>query len=282
MGLSAVAKAEAEDLKAFKVCRFLHVFKVAILISLRFSEGAKMLTGILGEKVKMSQRFAKNGKVLPVTEIKAGPVVVVQIKTPEKDGYSAVQLAYGEKKRVKKPILGIIKKAGRSLGPKVLAEVEVDNGEMPKIGEQFTVNQVLKPGDIVKVTGFSKGKGFTGVMKRWGFAGGPKTHGQTDRARAPGSIGQTTTIGRVFRGKKMAGRAGGRKITITNLQVLEVDSSRNFLVVSGSVPGAIHSILKIEKTGVSKKPLELFIKETKETRETNETREGADAKEENK
>ena len=219
-----------------------------------------MITGILGKKLAMSQRFDKSGRVLPVTEITAGPVTVVQVKTPETDDYSAIQLAYGSKKRATKPILGHLKKAQIEKAAKVLAEFQISKGELPKAGEKFRVDQVFAPGDLVKITGISKGKGFAGVIKRWGFAGGPASHGQKDRLRAPGSIGQTTTIGRVFKGKKMAGRMGGDKITIKNLQVVEVDGAKNLLVLSGSVPGGPASILRIEKIGVSQKHFEVFEK----------------------
>lgn len=236
-----------------------------------------MITGILGEKIKMSQRFDAAGKVQPVTEITAGPVTVVQIKPKELDGYYAVQLAYGTKKRITKPVLGHLKKSGVALRPKILAELKVK--DTPKVGERLTVDQILAPGDIVKITGTSKGKGFTGVMKRWGFSGGPKTHGQSDRLRAPGSIGQTTTPGRVFRGKKMAGRKGQEKVTIKNLQVIEVSGAKNFLVLSGSIPGSPHSILKIEKIGIAKKPFESFVKEEiEEADPAKEVKEEKDAK----
>lgn len=239
-----------------------------------------MLTGILGEKIAMSQRFGKDGKVQPVTEIKAGPVTVVQVKTKNKDGYTAVKLAYGAKKKGKKPILGQLKKAGVNFVPRILAEVRLTNGELPQEGEEFTVDQIFQPGELVKISGVSKGKGFTGVMKRWGFAGGPATHGQTDRLRAPGSIGQTTTPGRVFRGKKMAGRKGSAKVTIYNLQVIEVNRTKNILVLSGSVPGSPKSILKIEKIGQAKRPFEPFVKEVKkEEGENPPSREAGEGKE---
>ena len=220
----------------------------------------KMLTGILGEKVKMSQRFGKAGYVVPVTEIMAGPVTVVQLKTKDSDGYTAVQIAYGDKKRATKPVLGHIKKADLGQIPKVLAEFKLENGDLPQAGTKLTVDQIFTAGDLVKVTGVSKGKGFAGVIKRWGFSGGPATHGQSDRLRAPGSIGQGTTPGRVFRGKKMPGRLGQEIVTIKNLQVIEVDAAKNLLVLAGSVPGARRSILKIEKTGVTKKSFEDYQK----------------------
>lgn len=220
-----------------------------------------MLTGILGEKVKISQRFGKDGHVVPVTEIIAGPVTVVQLKTRDSDGYTAVQIAYGNKKRATKPVLGQVKKANLGKAPKVLAEFKLENGDLPQAGTKLTVDQIFTNGDLVKVTGSSKGKGFAGVISRWGFSGGPATHGQTDRLRAPGSIGQGTTPGRVLRGKKMAGRLGQDVVTIKNLQVVGVDGAKNLLVLTGSVPGTRRSILKIEKTGVAKKSFEEYQKE---------------------
>lgn len=226
-----------------------------------------MLTGILGEKISMAQVFAKGGKVLPVTKILAGPVTVVQIKTTEKDGYLSAQIGFGAKKRITKPILGHLKKANAA-SIKVLAEFKLAQGDLPKLGDKFTVDQVFEVGDLVQVTGISKGKGFQGVVKRWGFAGGPKTHGQTDRLRAPGSIGQTTTPGRVMRGKKMPGRMGQDRVTVKNLEVIEIDGQKNSLVLSGSIPGSPHSILRIEKTGKVRKPFERHTKETEESVET--------------
>ncbi|OGD85725.1 50S ribosomal protein L3, partial [Candidatus Curtissbacteria bacterium RBG_16_39_7] len=197
-----------------------------------------MFLAILGKKLNMSVRFDKDSRRIPVTQIEAGPCVITQVKNQDKNGYLAVQFGFGQTKKTKKPILGHIKKAGLETSPKFLREIRVKNDQdLPKIGHTFKVDEVFNPGDIVKIGGVSKGKGFTGVVKRWGFAGGPKSHGQSDRERAPGSIGQTTTPGRVHKGKKMAGRTGGEKVTVQDLKVIEVLADKNILVVKGSVPG---------------------------------------------
>jgi len=202
-----------------------------------------MVGAILGEKIRQTQRFDSENRRIPVTEIKAGPCFVVQIKKGK------VQLGFGQKKEknVKKPVLGHIKKAGLKIVPRFLKEVEAE-GEEIKIGEEIRVGDIFKAGDFVDVIGVSKGKGFSGVVKRWGFAGGPRTHGQSDRERAPGSIGSTTTPGRVLKGKKMAGRAGGKKVTIKNLKVLAVDEGNNLLLVKGLVPGVRKGLLVIRKS----------------------------------
>lgn len=207
-----------------------------------------MINAILGIKLGQSQKFSSEGERIPVTEIQAGPCVVVQAKK------GAVQIGLGKKKekKTKKPILGHIKKAGLKTVPLFLREIRVNQSEENsnlKPGDEIKVGDVLKPGDIVDVTGISKGKGFAGVVKRWGFAGGPRTHGQSDRERAPGSIGSTTTPGRVLKGKKMAGRMGGARVTAQNLKVFEVDPEKNLLLVKGLVPGVKRGLLIIKKVG---------------------------------
>lgn len=207
-----------------------------------------MINAILGIKLGQSQKFSSEGERIPVTEIQAGPCVVVQAKK------GAVQIGLGEKKekKTKKPILGHIKKAGLKTVPLFLREIRVNQSKESsnlKPGDEIKVGDVLKPGDIVDVTGISKGKGFAGVVKRWGFAGGPRTHGQSDRERAPGSIGSTTTPGRVLKGKKMAGRMGGARVTAQNLKVFEVDPEKNLLLVKGLVPGVKKGLLIIKKVG---------------------------------
>ncbi len=187
-----------------------------------------MFNFIIGKKLNMSVRFDEEGRRLPVTIIEAGPCLVAGMKTLPKDGYEALVLEYVDKKK------------------KVLKEFRVNGLEQVKIGEVVKVDN-FKAGDLVKVTGISKGKGFAGVVKRWGFAGGPKTHGQSDRHRAPGSIGAGTTPGRVYKGKKMAGRMGGEKVTVRNLQVVEVNPEKNWLVVKGSIHGHFRSTVFIEK-----------------------------------
>lgn len=220
----------------------------------------------------MSQKFTKDGKRIPVTRILAGPCPVVQTKTRQKDGYDAIQVGWGEKKLTKigKPLRGHFKGAKLKLAPRFLKEIEVEKKSKFKAGDFIKISDVLKPGDRVDVAGVSKGKGFTGVMKRWGFAGGPATHGQSDRARAPGSIGQTTTPGRVFPGKKMAGRAGGGRVTVKNLTVMDIDEDKNLLLVKGLVPGPRKGLLLIKKVGEESQFIPLMKKGEKEIKETEE------------
>lgn len=207
-----------------------------------------MIAAILGKKLNMSLRFNQAGQRMPVTKIEAGPCIVMQVKTQEKDGYYAVQLGFGQEKRPKQTLLGRARKIGIDIPPKFLKEVRIkEEKDIIQVGQTVKVEDVFKPGDIVKISGVSKGKGFAGVVKRWGFAGGPKTHGQSDRERAPGSIGATTTPGRVFKGKKMAGRTGGDKVTVRGLKVIEVTPDRNLLIVKGSVPGPKNTLLLIQK-----------------------------------
>lgn len=214
-----------------------------------------MLKAILGKKLIQSQRFTKDGIRIPVTEVIAGPVYVTQIKTEKTDGYNAILLGFSEKKikNTKKPILGIFKKAGLKKIPRFLRETRIDadlNADLSgiKVGAEIRVDDVFKVGDKIDVSAISKGKGFAGVVKRHHFAGGPKTHGQSDRWRAPGSIGQTTTPGRVYKGKRMAGRMGGKKATVKNLEVVEVNPEKNRLVIKGLVPGGRNSLLTIKKS----------------------------------
>lgn len=173
------------------------------------------------------------GSRIPTTSILAGPCVVTQVKTQEKDGYWAVQLGFGEKKTKKTP--------------RYLREIRLEKEPKVKVGDQVSVSDLFKVGDLVSVKGTAKGKGFAGVVKRWHFAGGPKTHGQSDRQRAPGSIGGTTTPGRVYKGKHMAGRMGGQTVTIKGLRIVAVSPERNELLVSGPVPGRTGSFLIIKR-----------------------------------
>lgn len=197
----------------------------------------------------MSQAFV-GGTRVPVTVVKAGPCFVTQIKSEEKDGYWAVQLGYGEKDKEKltKPIKGHLKGATKGKkAPRFLREIRFEKKPDLKVGDEVKVSDVLKEGDVVAVTGTSKSKGFAGVVKRWGFAGGPRTHGQSDRLRAPGSIGQGTDPGRVWKGKKMAGRMGGETQTIRNLMVVEVDDKESEIKVSGTLPGGPGGLLIVKK-----------------------------------
>jgi large subunit ribosomal protein L3 len=234
-----------------------------LLVSWRLGAifSAKMLNTILGSKIKMSQAFVEGARV-PVTLVKAGPCTVTQIKTQEKDGYWGVQLGFGERKiknitkALQGHLRGVIKDLPAQAGkkaPRFLCETRLDGESEYKIGDIIKVSDIFSSGDRVAVTGVSKGKGFAGVVKRWHFAGGPKTHGQSDRQRAPGSIGQGTDPGRVWKGKKMAGRMGGEKITIKNLKVVSVDSEKNEISLSGPVPGAYGSLLTIRRISKGEK-----------------------------
>jgi large subunit ribosomal protein L3 len=221
----------------------------------------KMLNGILGIKIDQTQKFTSQGERIPVTRIEAGPCSVVQIKTKDHDGYWAIQLGLGSRKKAKKPLEGHLKKAYLRRQAKIttppffLEEIRFKEPEEKlgfELGERVTVDKVFKPGDIIDVIGTSKGKGFAGVVKRWGFAGGPRTHGQSDRERAPGSIGAGTTPGRVLKGKKMAGRLGHQRTTIKNLEVFAVEPEKNLLLVRGLVPGPRGGLLIIRKVGEGK------------------------------
>ena len=210
-----------------------------------------MLKGLIGKKIEMSQTFDKHGRVTPLTIIKVLPNYVVQIKSPEKDGYKSAQIGYAEAKKATKSLRGHVKKSGLSTVPRVLRELEFE-GEL-KAGEKVNLDQVLRVGMLVDVTGVSKGKGFAGVVKRWGFSGGPRTHGQSDRERAPGSIGATTTPGRVYKGMKMAGHMGNQQVTIRGLEVVEVNKEKSKLLVKGSLPGARGTNLLIRESKKKKK-----------------------------
>jgi len=235
----------------------------------------KMLNAILGTKGETVQRFTQDGGRIPVTRIKAGPCYVVHILKKKKNGYDAIQLGWGEKKmtKVSKSLQGHLRGAKLKKAPRFLHEIRFEKPvEKLKVGDQIKVVDVFQPGDEVKVTGWSKGKGFTGVVKRWGFKGGPRTHGQSDRERAPGSIGQGTTPGRVRKGKKMPGRAGGNKVTVQGLTVMAIDEKNNELLVKGLVPGAQNGFLFITKTGEVKRFIPLMKKGEKKIEETDEQR----------
>ena len=206
-----------------------------------------MIEGIIGKKLGMSQIFRDNGKAYAVTAIEAGPCQVIQVKTRGKEGYNAAQLGFaaaGQKKQTRRKRAKAKEKEPVKF--RHLHEFKYDNGENIEIGQTIDVS-LFKAGDIVDVTGVSKGKGFAGTVKRHGFAGGPKTHGQSDRHRAPGSIGSTTTPGRVLKGMRMAGHMGAKQVTVSNLTVYEADPERNLLLVKGAVPGGKNSLLLIKK-----------------------------------
>jgi large subunit ribosomal protein L3 len=210
-----------------------------------------MVKGLIGEKIEMTQVFDRHQRVVPVTKIQVAPNYVVAVKSVEKDGYKAVQIGAGVSKKASRPVSGLAKKADLKAVPKSIREVEFE-GEL-KAGEEISLDQVFRVGQLADVSSVSKGKGFAGVVKRWGFAGGPRTHGQSDRERAPGSIGATTTPGRVYKGLKMAGHLGGRRVTVQGLEIIEIDKEKNELLIKGSVPGARGSLLLIQKSKKKKK-----------------------------
>jgi len=205
-----------------------------------------MVKGLIGRKIEMTQVFDRHNKAVPITKIKVEPNVVVQIKEAEKDGYKSVQLGVEKKKKSSKPQIGHSKKAGLDFSPRILHEFGFE-GSL-KAGERLEVDQVFSKGNIVDVTGCTKGKGFAGVVKRWGFAGGPRTHGQSDRERSPGSIGATTTPGRVYKGMKMPGHMGNEQVTVQGLEVVEINKEENEIQVAGSIPGSVSSIVFIKKS----------------------------------
>ena len=210
-----------------------------------------MVKGLIGKKIEMTQIFNEHRRHTPVTKILIEPNFIVQMIKSGESKTKKAQVGTGIAKKPKKPNLGHAKTAGVKNAPKIIREVEYD-GEI-QAGEEINLGQVFKKGSIVNITGISKGKGFTGVVKRWGFAGGPRTHGQSDRERAPGSIGATTTPGRVFKGMKMAGHKGQDKVTILGLEVIDVNNEKNTMLVKGSVPGARGSILIVHKSAKKKK-----------------------------
>jgi large subunit ribosomal protein L3 len=201
--------------------------------------------GILGRKVGMTQVWDEENRVVPVTVIQAGPCRVVQLKTPERDGYSAVQLAFGETKeaRLTKPELGHLKKSDAE-PTKHLVELRVDDISQFEVG-QIVRADVFAKGDRIDVSGISKGKGFAGAMQRHNFKGQGASHGNHKKHRSPGSIGACATPGKVFKGMKMAGQKGNARTTTLNLQVVEGDAERGLLLVKGSVPGANGSLIFI-------------------------------------
>ena len=202
-----------------------------------------MLQGFLGRKIGMTQIFREDGRVIPVTVIEAGPCVVTQVKTMQTDGYEAIQLGFGDVKRRNKPQAGHLKNSKLS---RYLREVATDNTSEYEVGQTIGAD-IFEAGEKIDVIGKSKGRGFAGTMKRWNFGGGPRTHGQSDRARAPGSIGGGTTPGKVYKGLKMAGHMGNRRITVKGLEIIEVDTERNLLLIKGGIPGATNSLVQIRR-----------------------------------
>ena len=191
--------------------------------------------GILGRKIGMTQVFDENGRAVPVTVVEAGPCTVAQVKTPERDGYSAIQLAFGQPRRTTKPQSGHFAKAG--IDPaRVLVELRLEEAGEHAVGDEIKAD-VFEPGEIVDVVGVTKGKGFAGGMKRHNFGGLSASHGTQRKHRSPGSIGGASTPARVFKGQKMAGHLGHTRVTTLNLRVITADPERNLLLIRGAVPG---------------------------------------------
>jgi large subunit ribosomal protein L3 len=197
------------------------------------------MTGLIGKKIGMSQLFDDTGNVIPVTVVETGPCVVVQKKDEARDGYNALQLGFGTQKnqRVNRPLRGHMAKAEKG-SFRVLREFRVEDVSGYEVGQELKVTDLVKPGDLVDVTGTSKGKGFAGVMKRWDFSGFSRTHGTHEYFRHGGSIGNRSYPGKVFKGKKMAGHLGNVRVSIQNLQVVDVRPEENLLLVKGAIPGA--------------------------------------------
>lgn len=206
------------------------------------------MSGIIGKKVGMTTIFNAEGQAVPCTLIEAGPCVVTQVRTEEKDGYTAIQLGYGEKKEknTSRPLVGHFKKAGTTPKRKLIEFKEFE--KQYSLGETIRVEDVFTEGDFLDVSGNSKGRGFQGVVKRHGFAGvGGQTHGQHNRGRHPGSIGACSFPSRVFKGVRMGGRMGNTRTTIQNLKVLKVMTEQNLIIVNGSIPGAKNSYITLHK-----------------------------------
>lgn len=218
------------------------------------------LTSLIGKKTYQKQGFLQDGRRVPLSAVNVLGNFVTQIKTKDKEGYNSIQLGIDIKKKANKSLVNHSKKAGLKHTPRFFKEIRVENVEEITPGTEINVSEVFQAGDMVDVTGVSKGKGFAGGVKRHGFHGGPRTHGQSDRERAPGSIGQTTTPGRVYKGKRMAGRMGQDTVTIKNLEIIEVTND-GVLLIKGLVPGSVNSVLVIKKVGENKKFVPLYKEE---------------------
>lgn len=203
------------------------------------------IEGLLGRKLGTLQVFDEKGRLRGVTAVEVGPCIVTQVKTPERDGYTAVQLGFGAAKRLTKPAAGHLHASGDHK-LKHLAEFAVLDGDTPAVGESFGVD-LFDAGSLVDVTATSKGRGFQGGVRRHNFSGGPKTHGQSDRHRAPGSIGSGTTPGRVYKGTRMAGHMGAVRTTVRNLEVVARNDEKNVIFVAGSIPGPQGGLVRIRK-----------------------------------
>jgi len=210
-----------------------------------------MTEGILGKKLGMTQVFGE-GRTKAVTAIEAGPCTILQVKTAEKDGYRAAKLGFGEIGKAKAAKKKGDKKKKAAPKFKYLRELQLDASQKVEAGQTIDVS-LFKAGDLVDVIGISRGKGFAGGVKRYHFRGGPKTHGQSDRWRAPGSVGSNTSPGRVYKGLRMAGHMGDQRVTVSNIEVVQTDPARNLLLVKGAVPGMTNGLVIIRKSRRGKK-----------------------------
>jgi large subunit ribosomal protein L3 len=201
------------------------------------------IEGLLGRKLGTVQVFDEKGRLRGTTAVEVGPCFVTQIKTPDKDGYTAIQVGFSHDKRLNRPETGHLKPAG-NLKLRHLAEFRAGDGDAPKLGDQLDA-AIFTPGEKVDVTATSKGRGFQGGVRRHNFHGGPKTHGQSDRHRAPGSIGSGTTPGRVYKGTRMAGHMGAIQTTVRNLEIVARNDDRSVVFVAGSVPGPTGGVVRI-------------------------------------
>lgn len=228
------------------------------------------MNSILAKKVEQGQKFLENGARIPVTKLHVKGNVVVSIKTQARDRYSAVQLGFEKRIKAKAP------KSSKS-PYQFLREVRMaDADAMPAVGDSLKASEIFKPGDVINVTGISKGKGYAGGVKRYNFRGGPRTHGQSDRERAPGSVGSNTTPGRVLRGKRMAGRMGSDQVTVKNIKIMFVDD--NYVLVKGLVPGGRNTLLMLKKVGVDKKFVPLYADKPVDVKEPSSVKASTDAK----
>ena len=208
--------------------------------------------GLIAKKIGTTQMFREDGTSDDVTVVQAGPCIVTQVKTPENDGYTGVQLGFEEVRKLNKPRQGHLAPVDKLF--RHLREFGVDDLADVEVGQEINA-ELFKAGDKIDATGTSKGRGFQGGVKRHGFSGGPKTHGQSDRHRAPGSIGAGTSPGHVIKGMKMAGHMGNARITTRNLEVVDSDPERNLIFLKGSVPGARNSIVLLRRAGSRKRPI---------------------------
>ena len=218
------------------------------------------INSLIGKKTEQLQGFLQDGKRVPLTVVQMSGNFITQIKKLDKEGYNSLQLGIETKKKARKSIVNHGKKAGLKNTPRFFREIRVEDTEGATLGAEVNIKEVFTAGDLIDVTGVSKGKGFAGGVKRHGFHGGPKTHGQSDRHRAPGSIGQGTTPGRVYKGKRMAGRMGSDTVTLKNLEIIEVKED-GAVLIKGLIPGGVNSIVVVKKVGTNAKFVPLYKEE---------------------